>query len=717
MHPEPDAPPQRISFHMSDQDSEIYSNPTNSPKLAMGLSGLPLPKEPDQRERLDSAASDGYQTLRKRTVLCLFRKKLEPFETSNDSSLSETHTESGSEDTDDPVTSQVTRHDNNTSTTFENLPDSLADADVYGNVLMHDIIRTQSEGAPTRPKPIATVGAPKPKRAYKLKSYDHAAREWLPSFVPADIPSHTAPGSPRLPRVSSGSGIPLFRLGEESHVEETAGILGVEKGADVRTLLKEEGISRWAAILAVGSAGLNSAPGGEDDGDFADEGQESVNGSGRTGSFKSKVRRRKVGNKSLGKRSSVASNVSRVLDYDETLKRDFILKLARALTMYGAPAHRLEYHLAQVSQVLKVEADFIIFPGVVMISYGGPNHKSNAHFMRASQGIHMGKLAQTNALCLALTQNLINVNQALDLLEGVRSSSNYPWWVDVMIFPMSAFTIALVLFQLSWAESCVAGVLGIFVGYLNLAASSYGSLNYLLEFLSSLVCTFVSRGIQLWLHSNGLCFRYLQVTLSAVALFLPGLPLTIAIIDLSSRNMVSGTVRMFGSLFTAMLLGFGMTIGGALVVWNSEGPDAGPTCTPTSQYWAFLFFIPMSMSLNLLFQASKYQWPIMVIVAAAGHVTSIFLGTIPQLQAQPTVVTAVASLVIGMTSNLYARFTNDVAIAPILSGILLQVPGSLSVKSTLGFFAANTGSGDSSTSNSINVVNGVNFTFQMLSIG
>jgi uncharacterized membrane protein YjjB (DUF3815 family) len=56
--------------------------------------------------------------------------------------------------------------------------------------------------------------------------------------------------------------------------------------------------------------------------------------------------------------------------------------------------------------------------------------------------------------------------------------------------------------------------------------------------------------------------------------------------------------------------------------------------------------------------------------------------------------------------NLDARISHDVAVAPILAGILLQVPGSLGVRSTLGFFAGGS-----------KIVDGVDFTFQMLTIG
>ncbi|KAJ1518128.1 hypothetical protein HMI54_002435 [Coelomomyces lativittatus] len=57
---------------------------------------------------------------------------------------------------------------------------------------------------------------------------------------------------------------------------------------------------------------------------------------------------------------------------------------------------------------------------------------------------------------------------------------------------------------------------------------------------------------------------------------------------------------------------------------------------------------------------------------------------------------------VGITSNIYSRFTKNPAIAPILSGVILLVPGSLGVRSSLALI-------DSSSFG-----NGSNFAFQVI---
>ncbi|KAJ3351620.1 hypothetical protein HDU83_008775 [Entophlyctis luteolus] len=530
---------------------------------------------------------------------------------------------------------------------------------------------------------------------------------------------------------------------ETLQLEDTAEVLKVRNPDSIRSpedvpkLMKQRGISPWAAVLAVSSgvANYEAAVARSESSDPNSPAIPPVNDPPNTsGSSNSDVDPDEQSSpvqkflhhsrehykdsprlvpdlrrppSRLSHRSGFVDalsmqNIALLNEEEEHMKRDFLLKLARTFQLYGAPSHRLEYHMAHVSKSLGVKAEFILFPQLILISFGGETHRQNTYFLRAPGGTNMGKLAQVNALCETLTQKLIKIDDAVDLLDGLREAKDYPDWAMLLTYPVTSFGIALMLFQISWVESCIAGKYIVFMGrwfwILNLG-------------YHSLIVTFITRSVQTPIHNAGLPFDYLKVTLSSLAAFLPGLSLTIAIIELATRNLVSGTVRLFGALFTAMMIGFGMTIGGALVLWDSSS-STGPSYSPPSQLWAILFYIPMAIGVNVLFQANIRQWPIMTLSSVLGYVTSIVLNLVPQLKSNSTVVTALCALVIGLTGNIYSRITNDVAVAPILSGILIQVPGSLSVKSTLNLFGS-TSSGNSTS----NIVDGVNFVFQMLTIG
>ncbi|KAJ3015211.1 UNVERIFIED_CONTAM: hypothetical protein HDU68_012833 [Siphonaria sp. JEL0065] len=500
----------------------------------------------------------------------------------------------------------------------------------------------------------------------------------------------------------------------DPHLEETAEVLGVEEPSDVPKIMKEKGISPWAAVLAMSTSSPTPSEASDE---IQSERSFNYNNTDLEAALPlpfdgTRLERRRTVPYHPPMPNGFQQSKSPL--HEDNIKRDFILRLSRTFFMYGAPSHRLEHHLTEVSKALKVDAQFFLLPALIMISFGGENYKSNVHFIKQPGGMNMSKLAQVNALCLTLTNGLIDIYNAVDLLDGIRAAKENPWWVSLLTFPVSSFSFSLLLFQTTWLESIVAGLLGVIVGSLSVFGGQYTEFSFLPEFFGSLISAFLSRAIQASFHSHGLCYDHLKVTLAALVIFLPGMSLTISIIELSTRNMVSGTVRMFGALFTAMLLGFGMTIGASLVLWDVD-PHPGPTCEPTSQFWAFLFFIPMAMSINLLFQGNKHQWPIMTFTSGIGYITAGLLNLVPALKAQPTAVNAMASAAIGIVGNIYARCTNDVAVAPIFTAVWIQVPGSLSVKSTLGFFVG-TAAANSTGAGGGGVVDGISFTFQMLTI-
>ncbi|KAJ3029549.1 UNVERIFIED_CONTAM: hypothetical protein HDU68_011849 [Siphonaria sp. JEL0065] len=230
-----------------------------------------------------------------------------------------------------------------------------------------EIKRTLSEGT-------LSVGYPSQiqplKRAYKFRD----PRDWLlPGYNANSFPMTYLTPSDDTP-LHRASSTPMFvPKQEETNLQETAEVLGVGRPEDVARLLNKEGISAWATVLAVGTGISASAgtPATADDviEDNPDEVtkkdiddvsiSEMSEGTSKPGSTKSprfsgmKKRRIVAGRKSGEKRASISSLQSKTAD--ETLKREFILKLARALTQYGAPSHRLEYHLAEVARVLQVK--------------------------------------------------------------------------------------------------------------------------------------------------------------------------------------------------------------------------------------------------------------------------------------------------------------------------------------------------------------------------
>ncbi|KAJ3036676.1 hypothetical protein HDV00_002500 [Rhizophlyctis rosea] len=412
------------------------------------------------------------------------------------------------------------------------------------------------------------------------------------------------------------------------------------------------------------------------------------------------------------------------VDYTN-LKRDFIMRVSRALAMYGAPSHRLEYHLTTISEALGVESVFLVFPGMIMISFGEEDHSSHMHLVKTFQGWNMSKLMDVNTLCHRLCSGEIPIEDALDTLSAIKKRSGYGKLAFFLTFPTMSLGFAILGFGGRWIDALFAGLFGCVVGGASLAAERFPSFTYLCDFASAVFVSFLAKIVDWGLSGECLCLTYITTTLSGLVMLLPGLSLTISIIEISTRNMISGTVRLFTAMFTALLVGFGMSFGhvfAKLLLSKTASATATntsmfsplilpPTCSPTStwctpiSYWLYIpFFFPLTASVCIFLESRLKQWPIMFLVSALGLASSTYLSLLPSLSNTPQIPNVVASFLIGLASNTYARFTGDVAVGPILAGIINIVPGSMGVRSSLGFFENN-------------VVNGTQFAFQMLTIG
>ncbi|KAG9049344.1 hypothetical protein FS837_010558 [Tulasnella sp. UAMH 9824] len=98
-------------------------------------------------------------------------------------------------------------------------------------------------------------------------------------------------------------------------------------------------------------------------------------------------------------------------------KQNFVLKLARALMLYGAPSHRLESQLVATAKVLSVPAQVIHFPGVVLLSFHDKVAKtSETHIVKATTRLQLGKLHRVHMIYRSVVHSQIGVTEGTEQL-------------------------------------------------------------------------------------------------------------------------------------------------------------------------------------------------------------------------------------------------------------------------------------------------------------
>lgn len=174
------------------------------------------------------------------------------------------------------------------------------------------------------------------------------------------------------------------------------------------------------------------------------------------------------------------------------------------------------------------------------------------------------------------------------------------------------------------------------------------------------------------------------ITQGSLAIILPGYIILCGSLELQSRNLVAGAVRMFYAIIYSLFLGFGITLGAALYGWIDHNATSDNSCESghnINDKWRILFVPLYASLLGLLNQARWTELPIMVLIAGIGYIGTYFAG---KHFSQVTEFTAcIGAFIIGVLGNMYSRIWKGMAVSAMLPAIFVQVPSGIASKSTL----------------------------------
>jgi uncharacterized membrane protein YjjP (DUF1212 family) len=377
----------------------------------------------------------------------------------------------------------------------------------------------------------------------------------------------------------------------------------------------------------------------------------------------------------------------------------FLMSLCAALHKFGAPAHRVEYNMHRASEALGLAASFAVLPTLIIISIGPEGERQQTtHLFRGTQGLNLAKLHLTDELAAKVAHGEIDLKVAIQsLTEILESPPLYPEWFKVLCFGICSASVAPVFFRGSWIEMGLSFFLGLMVGLLNQVSRMSADFERLCEAISAVLASFIARLFMEYMHPA--CFGALS--LSAIIWLLPGLSITMAVAELITKNMVAGTARIFYAMLVALELGFGMAIGAMFVFWRDEASFIErDVCSPLNPFIQFILFFVVSTTFNILFGAHPTQWPVMTATALSSYSIAKFVAW---RALRPEIGTVLAAFGVGIVGNIYARLSGQASIIPILSGIVLLVPGSIGVRGVKAFMEDD-------------VISGISFGFSMLVI-
>lgn len=305
-----------------------------------------------------------------------------------------------------------------------------------------------------------------------------------------------------------------------------------------------------------------------------------------------------------------------------TDKRNFIIRLGKALHKFGTPAYRLEDHLQTVAKNLGVDASFVITPTSLTFMLMGekPDFQEYNHIVRVNPGdLDLGALARTDELVDELSSGQRTLTEAIERLDEIVNKPNpYGRLLTFLAFGASSGAFAM-LMRTSWNDVIWSTLLGLVVCLFVFWAERSKRVTEMLEPIAALTVALLASAITLIDPGINLPL----VVLSSIIAFIPGLALTLGLSELAARHLISGTARIMDAIMVLFKIYFGAALGLALgnKFWGIA-EFVQPVNTPEWVSWVAV--TTLSFSLVILFKARLKDAPWGIISGYVAYGASIW---------------------------------------------------------------------------------------------
>lgn len=349
----------------------------------------------------------------------------------------------------------------------------------------------------------------------------------------------------------------------------------------------------------------------------------------------------------------------------------FLIRLGRALHESGYPAPQLEAALGRLADRLGVVAQFFSTPTSLFFGFGeGAGQRT--HLERVEPpSVDLGRLARLDQLVGRVESGELDAGAADAALDAATRPVFYPRWLTHAAWAAGSATSAVFLGG-GWREIAVGATIGLATGLIARLLEDRANSARLFEPLAAALAAFVATGAA---HSLAPFSVYIA-TLAGIIYLIPGFTLTIALTELATRHLSSGTARFAGAMVVFLTVAFGVAVGGRLgEVAFGPAPAAGPRLPASWTEWLALAVAPLA--LTVLFRAPISELPWIVAIGFLGYQG----GRIGAELISPQLGMFVGALAVGLASRVYARRTGRPEVLPLVPAILLLVPGSIGYRS------------------------------------
>ncbi len=353
-------------------------------------------------------------------------------------------------------------------------------------------------------------------------------------------------------------------------------------------------------------------------------------------------------------------------------KYQFIILIGETLHKYGVPSYKIQSYLEQIAEKRKMNAKFSDLP--TWIHYVFYEDKQTfSHVERVLPGEwNLGALSRTDEIIHSVLENKLSEKEAVKELKNLDTPiSSQKLFLQGLGFATSSGAFSIIL-GVNWFSAFLATMMGILVFFITQVAKKSRYVNSTLETLSSFIVAFIVGGVYI-IYPN---VNVLFTILSAIIPFVPGLAITTALEEITSRSLVSGTAKLFDA-FTSLfkqLFGVILAISFLHILDNFEFQEVKDNIPDWINHIAVVL---MGLSLLPVLNVRKKDAVWGVLLGVLAYNVTILLWPVGVLMGA-----FVGTVIVVVVSKLIGDLIKTPKIVFQVQGTIMLVPGS---KAFIGF--------------------------------
>lgn len=383
---------------------------------------------------------------------------------------------------------------------------------------------------------------------------------------------------------------------------------------------------------------------------------------------------------SLLDRSHFADQAPSILD-----RETYLLKICRALMTCGAPTHRLEEYMHRTGKVLDIPLNSFYMPSCMIISFRGKIwYSKGVHIVRAEESLNLCKLDDVHRVYKDVIHSEITVHEATRRIDDIMAQNNrYPRWLLVILYGLASACIGPVSYGARPVDLPIIFILGSLLGFMQLVLAPRSRLyRHVFEISAAILTSFIARGFGSIKMNSETSFCFSAISQACLVMILPGFTITNSALELQSKNMVSGAVRMVYGIIFILFLAFGVMIGTALYGAIDSNATSNTVCSTSRPLWWQIIFVPPFTVFYILINQGRWKhMPAMVSLSLIGWIVNHFASN--RFNGNQQIAQTLGALTSGILANTYSRFVRCLAYSLLYPAIFVQVPGSLAASGSL----------------------------------